>query len=489
MRIYKAEKDDGIDFQMNKAGSSTVFVTAQVKICDIDKYFNGMSVADLAKTTSTIQTVEELLGQAQPDLVLVVSILVSTGWNNNDDIFIPEEVWKARSSPLHKPMNDNHNAKKIIGHIVKSRVLDKDGTEINDDIDVIPEEFDIEVAGVLYRMFPELSDRIDEIIAKAKVGEIFVSMEAWFPDFAYGIIDPKTGDTKIIERNESTAFLTKHLRVHGGSGQYRDFKIGRVLKNIIFGAQGFVDNPANPESVIKVAAEKIAASRVYVSANLNELLEGGVENVDEKQLKELQVKLDEALASLESKEKEVVKLQDATKEFNDKDYDGQITTLTEKVDGLTANVTEVSEKVGTVETAKNEIQKQLDEAIVRADKGEAELEGIRKTETARERLAKLSDVKVVEDEEATLAELREMTEETFAVVLKYAGEAKSEDTGVTDKTETKDDNDSDKTNAVLDSVKEDNSADFNVNEDVAKSEADTWMSTAAALCGRTEEKE
>lgn len=501
MRIYQAEKNDGIDFKMNKAGSSTAFVTAKVKICDPEKYCN-MSVADLAQATSTIQTVEELLGQEQPDLALVVAILVSTGWNLNDDIFTPVEVWKARSSPLHKPMNDNHNAEKIIGHIVKSRVLDKEGIEIElTEDDALPNEFDIEVAGVLYRAFPELSDRIDEIIAKANAGEMFVSMEAWFPDFGYGLIDPKTGETKLIARNEETAFLTKHLRTYGGSGQYRGFRVGRVLKNIVFGAQGFVDIPANPESVIKVAAEKVAASRVFATAELSELLEGGIENVDEKQLKELQDKLAEAQASLENKQKEVAELQGAAKEFMDKDYDGQIVALTEKVDGLTVSVTEASEKIESAEAANKELQKQFDEAIKRAEKSEAEVSEIRKNESARERLVKLSEVKAIEDEEATLAELREMSDETFGVVLKYAGEVKSEDVvdeskeDKTKATNTEDDSKTDKEDAeeiakaALDNVEEDDSADFNANESIAKSEADQWMSTAKALCGREDKKE
>ncbi|KKN91095.1 hypothetical protein LCGC14_0219600, partial [marine sediment metagenome] len=280
MRIYKAEKEAGIEFQTNKAGSSTAFVTAQVQVGDIEKYFDGMSVADLVKTTSTVQTVEELLGREQPDLALVVAILVSTGWNLNDDIFTPYEVWKAKSSPLHKPMNDNHQADKILGHIVQTRVLDKSGDEIAVLKDESPPaEFDIEVAGVLYRAFPELSERIDEIITKAKAGEMFVSMEAWFPDFGYGLIDSTTGETKLIERNESTAFLTKHLRIYGGCGEYQGYKIGRVLKDIIFGAQGFVDEPANPESVIKVAANK------FVNAKLDKLLEGGVGGMNEKDSK------------------------------------------------------------------------------------------------------------------------------------------------------------------------------------------------------------
>lgn len=499
MRVYKAEKDAGIDFQMNNAGSSSSFVTAQVQVGDLEKYFDGMSVADLVKTTSTVQSVEELLGQEQPDLALVVAILVSTGWNLNDDVFTPEEVWKARSSPLHKPMNDNHQAEKILGHIVQTRVLNKSGDEVEAvDGDSPPAEFDIEVAGVLYRAFPELAERIDEIITKAKAGEMFVSMEAWFPDFGYGLIDPTTGATRLVERTEATAFLTKHLRIYGGSGEYQGYKVGRVLKDIIFGAQGFVDTPANPESVIKVVADKMAASRVFVSAELtSDLLEGGVEDVDEKQLQELQAKLKEAQASLESKTKEVAELQKAAEEVTAKDYDGQLAVLNTKVDELTASVTEASEKVEAVEVAKAELQKQLDEATKCAEKSAAELDEIRKNETARDRLVKLLDVKKVEDEKATLAELRDMTDETFEAVLKYAGEAKSDEVvdgepeTKADATDTKADceKETEQAEAALNDVEEDDGADFNASEDVAKSEADQWLSVAGALCGHKDKKD
>lgn len=489
MRVYQAEKNAGIDFQINKAGSSYAYVTAQVRVCDIEKYFDGMPIADIVKATSTVNTVEELLGQDQPDLALVVAILVSTGWNLNDDVFTPDEVWRARNTPLHKPMNDNHQAAKILGHIVQTRALNKDGVEIEVVGNEPPStEFDIEVAGVLYRAFPELSERINEIITKAKAGEIFVSMEAWFPDFGYGLIDPATGDTKLIERNENTAFLTKHLRIYGGSGEYQGYKIGRVLKNIIFGAQGFVDEPANPESVIKVAANRVAVSNGFVTAELSDLLEGGVEDVDEKEMQELQVKFDEVQTNLKCKEEEVAELKKAAS-----GYDEQIAVLKAKVDELTTNITEVSEKMEVVEAAKAELQKQLDEMTVRAEKSDAELDEIRKNEAARERLAKLSEVKKVDDEEATLAELRDMTEDTFEKVMKYAGEAKSEKVidekseKKTDATETETDDEQAK--AILDTADESDDAELNVTDDTVQSESDQWLSVAGALCGRKEEKD
>ncbi len=477
MRIYEAEKKAGLDLE---SVSSASFVTAQVKVSDINEYFDGMSIAELMKETNTIQTVEELTGQEQPDLALVVAILVSTGWNNNDDIFTPAEVWKARSSPIHKPMNDNHNPTKILGHIVKSRVLDKSGNElVVTEGESIPDEFDIEVAGVLYRAFPELRDRVNEIISKAQDGEMFVSMEAWFPDFGYGFIDDDTGDIKLVERTEATAFLTKHLRIYGGSGKYEGRKIGRVLKDIIFGAQGFVDEPANPESVIKVAANKRESSQSFVVAKLDELLEGGGEDVDnDKQIQELK-------DSLAAKMIEVTELKNAADEFKAKEYDGQIAALKIQVDELTVSVTEASSKAETLETDKVELQKQFEEAMDRVEKSESELDGIRKDSVARDRLSQLSKIKEIEDEKATLAELRDMTDDTFAVVVKYAGEAKSAD----NKEKENEADDAKKAEAALNDVKEDKDVDLNPKEDAKESEELGWASMANKLCGNDEKNE
>jgi len=498
VRVYKAEQ--GIEFAMNDAGNASSLVTAKVRVGDIKQYFDGMSVADLIKTTSAIQTVEELLGQEQPDLALVVAILVSTGWNLNDDIFTPEEVWKARQTPLHKPMNDNHEASSILGHIVQTRALDKFGNEIElAEDESPPEEFDIEVAGVLYRAFPELSERIEEIIAKAGSGEMFVSMEAWFPDFGYGLIDPATGSTKLVERNEETAFLTKHLRIYGGSGEYQGYKIGRVLKNIIFGAQGFVETPANPESVIKVAANKNAASSVFVTAELSELPEGGVGNVKE-QLKELQAKLDEALAAIASKDEEIAALKQAAEEVAAKDYDGQIASLTESKDQNAQELSDLTAKAEELTSENEALKTQLAEVTDRAEKSEAELVEIRKDASARERLAKLADVKQIEDEDATLAELREMTDETFEMVIKYAGEAKTEEpeseepkeeavATESDEEAKTEEKEAEQAEAALGDVVEEEGPEFNAQEDAVETEKDGWKTLAHNLCGQDVNKE
>jgi DNA repair exonuclease SbcCD ATPase subunit len=232
--------------------------------------------------------------------------------------------------------------------------------------------------------------------------------------------------------------------------------------------------------VIKVAAGSVAASKVFVNAELNELSEGGVEDVDEKEMKALQEKLEEVQANLKGKTEEIAELQKANEEFKAKDYEGQIAKLNTTIEGLTANVTEASEKVVLIEAEKVELQKQLDEQTVRADKSEAELDEIRKTETARDRMAKLSEIKTVEDADATLAELRDMSNDTFEAVLKYAGETKAEES-TDDKTEDAE--------AALDDVEENEDAELNASTNAAEMEKDGWESVAAGLCGREKNEE
>jgi len=71
-----------------------------------------------------------------------------------------------------------------------------------------------------------------------------------FKGFDYGLINEATGEYKILSRSNQTSFLTKYLRSYGGTGKYDNYKIGRVLRNITFSGKGYVDKPANPDSII-----------------------------------------------------------------------------------------------------------------------------------------------------------------------------------------------------------------------------------------------
>lgn len=181
------------------------------------------------------------------------SILVSTVWNLNDDVFDKYEVWVARRTPEDKPTNNNHNEKEIVGHITGNWTIDEEGNLIPDDVpaDGLPDTFHIFNTAVIYTSFsdPEMMERAVSLVTEIEEGRKFVSMEAYFKGFDYALRN-EAGEMKILQRNEQTAFLTKHLRAYGGTGEYEGHKVGRLLRGITFSGKGYVDKPANPDSII-----------------------------------------------------------------------------------------------------------------------------------------------------------------------------------------------------------------------------------------------
>ncbi len=442
------------------------------------------TISDLqCGSDATVNSVEDLIGHDQPDLAVVVSILVSTGWNLNDDIFIPSEVWAARNTPIHKPMNHMHDGTIVVGHIIESRVLDKDGEELSsDNFEDMPDEFDIEVAGVVYKALPGREALVNDIISRANDGEMFVSMEAFFQDFDYGILDASNNLIKVVARTEETSFLTKHLRSFGGTGKFKDFRVGRVLKSIVFGGQGFVSDPSNTDSIIKTIEFNKSDD-----IKLSEMTEGGVVSVKEIEKLENEVKELRAKADSLTKENEDVKTE--LDSIKGKDLETKVGALNEKIKELNDSIAKIQEETETVKSEKVKLQKDLDDAVARANSVEKEFNSLNKKIKAEERFVKLSNVKKIEDKEATLAELAEMTDETFDTVMKYAGsnkDEKKEDDAVKAKSK-EDEIEAETVKAALDEIEEEKEADLQVS---SETDSDDKVSAALAhtLC-RQEQKE
>lgn len=180
----------------------------------------------------------------QADLMKLISVLFSTGINNNDDVFLAEEVLPVRNTGAHKPLNLEHDPRQIIGHMLRTYITLKSGKVIADD--KIPEssEFDVTSEAVIYKyLFPDLSKDIKN---KALNNELFVSVEAWFTDYDYLV------GSKVVRRNsETSCMLDNVLRVNGGDGKFEGKSVGRILRNIIIGGIGVVKHPANAASIIK----------------------------------------------------------------------------------------------------------------------------------------------------------------------------------------------------------------------------------------------
>lgn len=237
MIIYQQEYDDGIA-EIIRSNASISYASA-LEPCN---------------TNIKSKAFKALASMQDSDLYYTQSILVSSSWNKNDDIFDKDEVWAARHSPEHKPTNLEHDEGIIIGHIVSNYPITEDGILIDENtpIDNLPNKYHILTGAVIYKAYtkPELRERTEKLISEIENGTKYVSMECFFKGFDYGLVNKQNGEFKVLARDNNTAYLTKYLRAYGGMGEHENYKIGRVLRNITFSGKGYVDRPANPDSII-----------------------------------------------------------------------------------------------------------------------------------------------------------------------------------------------------------------------------------------------
>ena len=360
--VYEAEKELGLEESIQASAS-----------------FSLLGDAVLSEPTESQRTFAELLtAEANPDqldLYYIRSVLVSVGWNRNDDVFPYIDTWNARNTPVDKPFNYMHDMSDIIGHITSSVVVDHDGNVIGHDtpLDDVPEVFDIVVGSVLYKKWPdeEAQARMDRIIAEIPTGKWKVSMECLFNNFDYAVVSP-AGENKVIKRTEASAFLTKHLKVFGGKGEYEGYRVGRLLRNFAFSGKGLVDKPANPRSDVVGYSDK-TETNLFVCASeaqVNELLKEDESDMSvtytQEQYDFLKEELDGVKATVTERDKTIVDLKSEIaklKEESDKievkvqethasalqDKDEQIADLTTKLEKASADLEESNKKLEDIE--------------------------------------------------------------------------------------------------------------------------------------------
>jgi len=309
MKIYKQELLDGLSERI-KSQASIAYCAPAVLVDHVDDK-NMRSVA-----RNIINMVKASSNPNQVDLYYIKSVLVSTGWNKNDDVFDADQTWAARSTPEDKQFNFMHNENDIIGHITGSYVVDRNGEKIEAADNDVPSQFDIITEAVIYNSWtnPENRDRMQKIISEIEEGKWFVSMECLFAGFDYAVQD-QGGNSRLITRSEESAFLTKHLRAYGGTGEYEGYKIGRSLRDISFSGKGLVSRPANPRSIIldssKAFSVKEQSSISTVSKGDNNMSDTNLE----KQLADLQ---DGGVASSQEEIKTEISTDTLEKEYAEK---------------------------------------------------------------------------------------------------------------------------------------------------------------------------
>ena len=408
MKIYESEINDGLQDVLLKSSSIACCAVAETYQPDtsLEESDNLKKViAENSKDSATAQN------ENQIDLYYLKSILVSTGWNKNDDVFDPAELWTARATPEDKPFNFMHNEKDIIGHITGNVVVDYNGEEIDVDTNEVPDAFNILTTSVIYTEWSDSDqrNRMQKIVSEIEDGKWFVSMECLFPDFDYAL-KSSDGSTKMIRRSEASAFLTKHLRSYGGSGEYQNYRVGRLLRNLSFSGKGLVSKPANPRSVILEGNDFFDESKAEI-LTISSIKESTMSDNHEKQISDLQKELAEAKTANEALREKVVAEKQAEFQTKVEALEAEIAEKTEVNETLAstleekeAQITEYSEKVEALKKDKEE--------------KEEELAVMKKKEAVMKRKAKLEDLGLDSEEAiATVEEFESVDEETFDKIV------------------------------------------------------------------------
>ncbi len=344
------------------------------------------------------------------DLFPFYSILVSTGWNKNTDIFDPIELWRARHSPEDKSVNVMHQQSNIIGHITRNITVGEDLKPIpeNTEEDNVPVRLHIITSSVIYKFWedPQKQSEMNKILADVDTSKFSVSMECLFKNFDYVLMNAK-GEQRLLPRTPETAFLTKHLRQYGGTGTYQEYTMGRLLRNITFSAQGLVNKPANPESII--------SKNLNIFSDFRSLGYITLDSLDrENSMTELELQ-----AKYDKLEKSYNELHAKAEDMKSKLDEVHTSTLAEKDEELKKEKEKKAEAERTVESLKQTIAEKEKEVEKKEKEMEdakcsltAELEAERKTREAYEEAGRKSK----RTESLLVAEIKDM-DKTKAVSL------------------------------------------------------------------------
>ena len=427
MNIYQSEIDDGLRDQVLSNNTVAWDIVAESFTPEINM-----------KSSALEKIIAE--NKEQIDLYYLRSILVSSGWNKNDDVFHPQELWDARNTPEDKPFNFMHDERDIIGHITGNTVVDKEGNEIASD-EELPNAFNILTTAVVYTEWSDSSqrDRMKKIVAEIEEGKWFVSMECLFPDFDYALIG-EDGRTDVVTRDEASAFLTKHLRAYGGDGQYDNYRVGRLLRNLSFSGKGLVSKPANPNSIILDRTGSLDsdnttyAKEITLTQSKSYFKEKDMSDSNEKQIEDLRAELAEAKAANEALQEKVAAEQQAEFDAKISAFEVTLAEKDEQISGFETHISEAEAKIAEQAEAIKNGEKDMEDKM-------KELREMKKKEAMMKRKAQLAEAGFDADEAtATVEQFDAMDDDTFDQVValmkkrgKHTPEHKEEEAAVAPK--------------------------------------------------------
>lgn len=348
----------------------------------------------------------------QPDLNYLKAILVTTNWNDNDEVFLPQEVYPARYTNNNKQLNLGHDCNEIIGHSFASNTVDDSGQLIADDLtlDTLPEKFHVVSHSVIYNYWSkkEKQELINKVIKEIPEGKWFVSVEALFPNFDY-LTRSQNGEFKLVYRNENTSWMTKHLRIYGGKGEYEGYMIGRVPRNIVLSGQGIVEQPANPQSFILSLAKQTSFNQLVYKEELTQKSKNG---------ELIKMEQDKIVADLKA---ELAQLTAKLAEKDTKKIEAELVSLQASLTAKNAEIENLNKSVVTKDEAFSKLQ--ADFAGI-AEKAKLITEELEKAKAEKKLAVRLNEVQAKlgyskEDSDIYVQTVASLSDEQFAKNIEF----------------------------------------------------------------------
>ena len=411
--IFEKEKRDGLEESIASQNSLAYCAPAAV-----------VPKEDWPESTPELEKI--LAGKSNPDqidLYYLESVLVSTGWNKNDDVFSTQSTWEARSTPEDKQFNFMHNENDIIGHITGSYIIDGEGNKVSASDNEPPQKFDIITEAVLYNSWtnPENRERMQQIIAEIEEGKWFVSMECLFAGFDYALIDPE-GNSKLLARDESSSFLTKHLRSYGGTGEYEGYKVGRALRDISFSGKGLVAKPANPRSII------FNSSKAFYVEKEEKITEFSIGDNKMADLTLLEKQVDDLKSDLAQAKEENAAIKAQIEEAKDKEFAATTEAFESDISSKDQTIAELEETIKSQKANLAELEDSLAQKSEELAEAMKTLDGWKQHERQQKRLASLVGAGFDSEEaEQSLALYEALDDEAFEGIVAKWNDKKKKD--------------------------------------------------------------
>lgn len=448
---------------------------AQAEIVKPDKK-SREALASIFSKSSHLEGLAGLFPSADeiennPDLLFFTCNAATPNFANlNDDLVLGSEGLNLLKGVKYKQVNIEHQRDSIVGVLIGGGISSFEDSKLisHEEALASKQKFNLSVMGCIFRVAAgELCDSIEDSAnpESENYKKISVSWEVGFNDYGV-LIGSKEASSGIIKLGEDAKPYLKYLRAEGGAGMDDNgLEVYRIIENAIFLGVGLTTNPAAAVSGILTYQEKTETEEESKSEDMEEEapeveeLETEEEDDEEEKTKikveievEVEASEDLTLKQTEASEKNIKKDEKIISTFKESPVIKTVTKMKfENIEqiyaSLEAHASDISAKdmreflegafskaneqylaekaaKAEAETKLQETLANADEAKLKADNLESELNEIKASLLAKEvqdtfdkRFGALAEQYDLEDEKVrafVAKSIRDLDEEGFA---------------------------------------------------------------------------